>query len=122
MNLEIIREYALSKPFTDEALPFGEDTLVFRVMEKAFLLTGFNQENFSINLKAEPEYVIELRERYPSIRPGFHMNKKYWNTILVDELDNWKLLQTLIDHSYEQVVLGLAKYKQNLIKECLADK
>lgn len=122
MNLEIIREYALSKPFTDEALPFGEDTLVFRVMEKAFLLTGFNQENFSINLKAEPEYVIELRERYPSIRPGFHMNKKYWNTILVDELDNWKLLQSLIDHSYEQVVLGLAKYKQNLIKECLADK
>ena len=72
-----------------------------------------------LNLKADPEYVLELRERYPAILPGYHMNKKHWNSVNVDQLGDWKFIRHLIDHSYEQVVKGLPKYKQELIAERL---
>ena len=116
MNIEEIRAYCLAKPFSDEAFPFGESTMVFRVLEKMFVLYGLENIDPSINLKCDPEYAIELRERYPSITPGYHMSKKMWNTIYINELNNDLLLRRLIDHSFNEVVKGLPKYKQAFIK------
>lgn len=115
MNIEEIREYCLEKPFTTEGMPFGESTLVFSVMDKMFCLVNLNDPDIKINLKATPEYCIELREKYSAIVPGYHMNKAMWNTVSVFELNNNRLLRDLINHSYEQVILKLPKYKQNLI-------
>jgi predicted DNA-binding protein (MmcQ/YjbR family) len=99
MNIEILREYCLNKPDVTEGFPFGEDTLVFKVRGKMFAL--FNLEgDLTVNLKCDPVYAIELREKYPAVIPGYHMNKKYWNTVIIDgsipdsELFKW------IDLSY----------------------
>ncbi|HMT30146.1 MAG TPA: MmcQ/YjbR family DNA-binding protein [Bacteroidia bacterium] len=108
MNIEHLREYCLSKKGTTEAFPFDEDTLVFKVMGKMFCLTSLSEPD-SINLKCDPEKAIELREQYPCVQPGFHMNKKMWNTVIIDGSISKKLLQEWIDHSYEQVVAGLTK-------------
>ena len=83
MNIEDIREYCLSKPFTSEGFPFDETTLVIKVGSKVFFLTGLNNENLEFNVKCDPEKAIELRETYSSICAGFHMNKKtleYYNS------------------------------------------
>ncbi|MBL7923674.1 MAG: MmcQ/YjbR family DNA-binding protein [Bacteroidia bacterium] len=111
MYIDELREHCLSKPFTEECFPFDEDTLVFKVMGKMFALISISSPD-SVNLKCDPEYAAELRERYTSVRPGFHMNKKYWNTVdLHGEVDG-KTLRALIDHSYEEVMKGLpAKVK-----------
>lgn len=109
MDLETFRNYCLSKPGTSEEMPFDKDTLVFKVMGKMFALTGLEQEGLQVNLKCDPEWSIELRELYAEISPGYHMNKKHWNT--VDFSGNLKVstLKELIDHSYECVVNGLSK-------------
>ena len=109
MNLEQLREYCISKPFVEETTPFGPDTLVFKVMGKAFLLTGFENNPIQFNVKCDPEKAIELRERFPCVIPGFHMNKKHWNTIIVDGSVNNKLVKEWIDDSYQLVVAGLSK-------------
>lgn len=118
MNIESFREYCLSKPGVSESFPFGGDTLVFKVLNKMFALTGVDNEIFSVNLKCDPEKAIEHRETYTSVQPGYHMNKKYWNTIVFDsgELPE-KLLVELIDHSYNLVVNGLTKKEKELLKE-----
>ncbi len=108
MNLEIIREYCLAKKAVEEGLPFGEDVLVFKVMGKIFLLTSLDNP-ISINLKCEPDYAIELREKYEEVIPGFHMNKKMWNTVSINGSLHQKFILDLIDHSYNQVVLGFSK-------------
>jgi len=108
LNLEALREYCLSKPAVTEGLPFGEDTLVFKVGEKLFLLTSINLGN-QFNVKCEPELAIELRERHPEVTPGYHMNKKLWNTVKMDGNLTDKQLFEMIDHSYEQVLNGLPK-------------
>lgn len=117
MNVEEIREYCLAKPFTSEGLPFGESTLVIKVMDKMFILIPLDAPELKINLKANAEYSIELREQFPAIIPGYHMNKKLWNTISVEELNDGLFLKTLIDHSYEEVMKKLPKYKQDIIKQ-----
>ena len=115
MNLETLREYCLCKPGVTEDLPFGEDTLVFRVGEKLFLLTSISLGN-QFNVKCDPELAIELRERHPEITPGYHMNKKLWNTVKMDgNLPDQQLFE-LIDHSYEQVFKGLPKKIQENIE------
>ena len=82
MNVEELRTYCISKKGVTEEFPFDESTLVFKVMGKMFALTGLNDEEQTVNLKCEPEYAIELREEYSDdILPGYHMNKKYWNTV-----------------------------------------
>ncbi|MDJ1472265.1 MmcQ/YjbR family DNA-binding protein [Cytophagaceae bacterium DM2B3-1] len=112
MNLESFREYCLSKKGVTESLPFGEGTLVFKVMDKVFALTGFDSQPLSFNIKCDPEKAIELREQHSCVLPGYHMNKKHWNTIIADGSVKDQLLQEWIDHSYELVVKALTKAKK----------
>src|SRR4030095_5589196 len=110
MNIETLREYCLSKRDVEETLPFGPDTLVYKVNGKIFLLTGLDSEEFSFNVKCDPEKAIQLREEYPCVQPGYHMNKKHWNTIVVAGSVPIKQLTEWIDHSYE-LVAGTRKKK-----------
>jgi predicted DNA-binding protein (MmcQ/YjbR family) len=103
MNIENLREYCLSKPGVEETLPFGPDTLVYKVTDKVFLLTSLDEERLSFNVKCDPDRAIELREQYTCVQPGYHMNKKHWNTIIVDGSVPLKQLKEWIDHSYDLV-------------------
>jgi predicted DNA-binding protein (MmcQ/YjbR family) len=103
MNFETLREYCLSKPDVEEALPFGPDTLVFKVNSKVFLLVSLDEDPLRFNVKCDPERASELREQHAAVLPGYHMNKKHWNTIIVDGSVSNKLLKEWIDHSYELV-------------------
>ncbi len=103
MNIESLREYCLSKPDTEETLPFGPDTLVFKVHNKVFLLTGLDTEQLRFNVKCNPDKALELREEFPCVLPGWHMNKIHWNTIVVDGSVSTKQLKEWIDHSYDLV-------------------
>nr|WP_294793902.1 MmcQ/YjbR family DNA-binding protein [uncultured Mucilaginibacter sp.] len=111
MNIEELRNYCLTKPGVTEGFPFGEDTLVFKVGGKMFLLTGLSTAN-SFNVKCDPERAIELRELYPEVKPGYHMNKQLWNTVYMDGTLPDKLLLEMIDHSYSLVFAGLPKKNQ----------
>ena len=104
MDIEQLREYCLSKADTEEALPFGPDTLVYKVNNKAFLLTGLDSHPLRFNVKCDPDKAIELREEYPgTVLPGYHMNKKHWNTIVVNGTLSNKQMQGFIDDSYHLV-------------------
>jgi predicted DNA-binding protein (MmcQ/YjbR family) len=117
MNIETLRAYCLAKPAVEETLPFGPDTLVYKVAGKMFLLTSLDNDPLTFNVKCDPDLAIELRERYDAVQPGYHMNKKHWNTITVDGSVSAKLLKEWIDHSYELVVDSLpAKVKAELKK------
>jgi predicted DNA-binding protein (MmcQ/YjbR family) len=108
MNIEEFYAYCLEKKGVSEHFPFDEQTLVFKVGTKIFALTDVTSFR-SINLKCNPEKVIELREEYAAVQPGYHMNKKHWNTILLfSDLDD-QLLKELIDHSYNLVLNSLPK-------------
>lgn len=102
MNIETYRNFCLSLPNTTEDFPFGPDTIVFKTNGKIFTLAGIELFE-SINLKADPEEAIEQREQYPSVLPGYHMNKKHWNTILMDNSIPDKLIKEWIKKSYELV-------------------
>jgi predicted DNA-binding protein (MmcQ/YjbR family) len=102
MNIEILREYCLSKKDVTEDLPFGDDTLVFKRREKIFVLANLDGE-LSINLKCDPALAVELREKYASVIPGYHMNKKHWNTVFADGTIPDKEIFEWIDHSYDIV-------------------
>lgn len=104
MNIEELRDYALKKKDVTEGFPFGGDTLVFKVKEKIFLLTNIYFNPLQFNVKCEPELAVELREQYECVLPGYHMNKKHWNTIVVDGSLSTKQLQEFIDHSYKRVL------------------
>ncbi len=104
MNIEELREYCLSKPRSKETLPFGPDTLVYKVGGKAFLLVGLGNEDLRFNVKCDPGKALELREEFSCVLPGYHMNKKHWNTIVVDGSVSSKQLKEWIDWSYELVV------------------
>jgi predicted DNA-binding protein (MmcQ/YjbR family) len=108
MDVEKLREYCLSKTEVTESFPFDEETLVFKVSGKIFALVNLTGD-LSINLKCNPELAIELRERYSSVLPGYHMNKNHWNTVIIDDLVPDKLLKEWIDHSYWLVVSQLPK-------------
>jgi predicted DNA-binding protein (MmcQ/YjbR family) len=103
MDLEQLREYALSKPDVEETFPFEPDTLVYKIDGKMFLLTGFDSIPLQFNVKCDPDLALELREQYAAIIPGWHMNKKHWNTVIIDGSISNKRLQELIDHSYQLV-------------------
>ena len=102
LNIEELRDYCLLKPGATEGFPFGEDTLVFKVAGKIFLLIGLTEAN-RFNAKCDPELVIELRERFTEVQPGYHMNKKMWNTVYMDGTLTRRQLCDMIDHSFEQV-------------------
>ncbi|MCX6310214.1 MAG: MmcQ/YjbR family DNA-binding protein [Bacteroidetes bacterium] len=117
MNLEQIREYCISKKDVEETTPFGPDILVFKVKEKAFLLTGFDNDPVQFNVKCDPEIAIDLRERYDCVIPGYHMNKKHWNTIVMDGKVSPKLVKQWIDHSYDLILASMTKkVKVKLVK------
>ena len=116
MNLEELREYCISMKAVEETMPFGPDTIVYKVMGKAFLLTGFENNPVQFNVKCEPEKAIELREQYSCVLPGYHMNKKHWNTIIADGTATNKLLQQWITDSYNLVVEGLTKKEKEIWK------
>ena len=103
MDLEQLREYILSKPDVEETFPFGPDTLVYKINGKIFLLTGFENIPLQFNVKCDPDLALELREQYAAVIPGWHMNKKHWNTVIIDGSISNKRLQELIDHSYQLV-------------------
>lgn len=115
MDIESYRDYCLSKPGVTEDFPFDENTLVFKVLGKMFALAdvdGFT----SVNLKCDPELAIELRERYEGVvLPGYHQNKKHWNTILIDGSIAERLIKEWIDHSYDLVVEGLPKRSREVL-------
>lgn len=107
MNIELLREYCIGLPDVEECFPFGEETLVFKVRGKIFALANLDGEP-SVNLKCDPALATELRERYPAVTPGYHMNKKHWNTIKADGSVPDKEFFRWIDHSYE-IVAGSKK-------------
>mgnify|MGYP000946632906 CR=1 FL=1 len=117
MNIEEIRNYCLSKKGVSEDFPFDEETLVFKVQGKIFLLTNINNIEISVNLKCEPELAVELRERYESVQPGYHMNKKMWNTVKYNGEFSDKEFYNMIDHSYNEVVKGLTKKLRDALME-----
>ncbi|MGN6418601.1 MAG: MmcQ/YjbR family DNA-binding protein [Pseudobacter sp.] len=117
MNIDTLRAYCLAKPAVEETLPFGPDTLVFKVAGKVFLLTGLDSDPLSFNVKCDPDLAVELRERYDAVQPGYHMNKKHWNTITVDGSVSGKLLREWIDHSYDLVVNSLPTKLRSTIKK-----
>jgi predicted DNA-binding protein (MmcQ/YjbR family) len=103
MHIESLREYCLSKTGTEETFPFGPDTLVYKVNGKIYLLAGLDEQPARFNVKCDPDKAIELRDEYPAVLPGYHMNKKHWNTIILDGSITDRLLKEWIDHSYELV-------------------
>jgi predicted DNA-binding protein (MmcQ/YjbR family) len=115
MNIEDLREYCLRKPGVEESFPFGNETLVFKVGGKIFLLTGLAEGN-RFNAKCDPERAVELRERHPEVKPGYHMNKRHWNTVRMDGGLKSSEIREMIDHSYAIVVEGLQKKVREGIK------
>ena len=112
MNIEQFRNYCLSKKHVTESFPFDEVTLVFKVANKMFALTSLNSLPTAVNLKCNPEKALQLREEYSEIIEGYHMSKKHWNTISIEGNLSNKLIEELIDHSYNLVVSGLTKKLQ----------
>jgi len=109
MDIESFRDYCLKKPHATEGMPFGEDTLVFKVAGKMFALTSLDEIPATANLKCDPDLALELRDRYEQVRPGYHMNKKHWNTVEIDSGLPESELRKMIDHSYDLVAKSLSK-------------
>lgn len=126
MELEEIRQHCLLKPGVTEDFPFDESVLAFRVMGKIFLLTNIDAFPQSFNVKCEPELAVDLRDQYDAVQPGYHMNKKHWNTIMLDGTVEDALLIEWIDHSYARVAAGLTRAQRDQLKQqtqeaCLDD-
>ncbi len=109
----MLRDYCLSFDNVTEEFPFGNDTLVFKVSGKIFLLAGLDNTPLQFNVKCNPEKAIELREQYESILPGYHMNKKHWNTVILDGAIPPKIVKQMIRDSYDLVYASLPKSKRN---------
>lgn len=109
MDAVEFREYCLGKPSTTEGTPFGETVLVFKVAGKMFALMSLDELPATANLKCDPDLALELRDRYEQVRPGYHMNKRYWNTVEIDSGIPEAELRRMIDHSYDLVIKSLSK-------------
>lgn len=114
MNIEEAREACISIKGATESFPFGEDTLVFKVMDKMFAYMGLESRDGEIwlNMKCDPEKAIQLREQYSGVLPGYHSNKKYWNSIVIDSDVPDSIIVELIQHSVDEVIKKLPKSKQ----------
>jgi len=119
MNIEELRDYCISKPAVSESFPFDETTLVFKVAGKMFLLTDLTGP-LSMNVKNTPEKVLELREQYPCVRPGYHMNKIHWITVLIDGTLTDDLLKLWMDESYNLIVSGFSRKEKAVYAEMMA--
>jgi len=112
MNIETFREYCLSKSAATEDTPFGPDDIVFKVAGKMFAIAALMEVPPEVNLKCDPDLALELRDRYEQVRPGYHMNKKHWNTVVLDGVIPERELRKMIDDSYDLVVQSLPKSKR----------
>ena len=113
MDIEFFRVYCLAKKGVVACFPFDDKTLVFKVLDKMFALTNLERFPFGVNLKCDPKKALELRELYPeSIFPGYHMNKKHWNTIYFEAHHTDEFLKKAIDESYRLVVATFTKKRQ----------
>lgn len=118
MDVESLRNFCLSLNQTSEYFPFDEHTLAFKVIDKIYALTALNEEEFKVNLKCDPEYAEQLRDLYPeAVKPGFHMNKRHWNTVSFEKGLPEKLLEKLVRHSYDCVVAKLPQSQRKKILE-----
>ncbi|MCF6349813.1 MAG: MmcQ/YjbR family DNA-binding protein [Flavobacteriaceae bacterium] len=115
MNIEQFRNYCLTKKGVTECFPFDDKILVFKVLHKMFALTSLVSDEFSVNLKCNPEKAIELREQYENITAGYHMSKKHWNTVLVNQRISNVLFIELINHSYDLVIAKMTKKDRALL-------
>ena len=109
MDFETLRKYLLDKPGATEEFPFGPSAMVFKVKGKMFALIAVEKTPLRINLKCDPELALHLRAAYSAVQPGYHMNKKHWNTIIIDGSLPDEEIVTMIDDSYDLVVKGLGK-------------
>ena len=117
MNLEEFREYCLSKKATTEDFPFDEVTMCFKVAGKIFAITPLDEEDFRVNLKYMPDEIEELRASFPEVIPGWHMNKKHWNTVIFEGDMSDEELKNLIDISYDLVVRNLSRKDRQKLEE-----
>ena len=115
MNIESLRNYCLGKEDVTEEFPFGEDTLVYKVKGKIFAITSLNDSPLSVNLKMRPDLVPDWRERYSEVMPGYHMNKKHWNTVSLTGRLKPSQIREMIDHSYDLVAASLSKKEKEII-------
>jgi predicted DNA-binding protein (MmcQ/YjbR family) len=107
LTIDAVREYCLKKSENvTEGFPFGGEVLVFKIEQKIFLLLRLDVHPQTMNLKCDPERAIELRERYASVLPGYHMNKKHWNTVVLNGSIPPREIRAMIDHSYDLVSGG----------------
>ena len=113
MDLERFREYCLSEVAATESMPFGEGVLVFKVAGKIFALAALDEIPATVNLKCDPDLALALRDRYEQVQPGYHMNKKHWNTIEIDSGVPEAELRKMIEHSYDLVVHALPKAQRD---------
>jgi predicted DNA-binding protein (MmcQ/YjbR family) len=112
MDVTDFREYCLTKPRATEGTPFGETVLVFKIAGKIFALVSLDEVPATANLKCDPDLALELRDRYEQVGPGYHMNKKHWNTVEIDSGIPVNELRKMIDHSYELVAASLPKARR----------
>lgn len=117
MTIDAIRDYCLAKTGVSEGFPFGEQVLVFKVGSKMFALLNLVELPTSVNLKCDPARSVELRERYEAVRPGYHMNKTHWNTVLMDGSIPVGEVHEMIDHSYRLVARTLPRAERHMIFE-----
>src|SRR5690348_5645778 len=110
MDVVDFREYCLGKPNTTEGMPFGETVLVFKVAGKMFAVMSLDELPATANLQCNPDLALDLRDRYEQVRPGYHMNKKHWNTVAIDSGIPEAELRRMIDHSYDLVVQSVPKF------------
>lgn len=117
MDIEQFRAYCFTKKGVTEDFPFDEVTLCVRVAGKIFAITGLDNERFTVNLKCDPDYALELREQHPEVQPGWHMSKKHWNTVDFEGALDDRMLRHLLDHSYDMVVKSLTKAQRALLED-----
>ena len=122
MDAVEFREYSLTKPEATEGTPFGETVLVFKVAGKMFALMSLDEVPATANLKCDPDLALELRDRYEQVRPGYHMNKKHWNTVEIEGGIPETELRKMIDHSYDLVVRSLPRASRSTIPHAAAPR
>jgi predicted DNA-binding protein (MmcQ/YjbR family) len=115
VDIDSLRAYCLEKPGTAADFPFGDDVLALRVGKKIFALVALDGTSPRVNLKCDPFLAMELRERYRSVTPGYHMNKAHWNTVALGGDVPDRELNAMIDHSYEIVLKGLTCRERDAI-------
>ena len=113
MNLDVLRTNLLERPAVTEETPFGPDALVFKVFGKMFALIAWMETPLRITLKCDPVRALELRDQYAAVTPGYHMNKRHWNTVILDDTIEDDVLEQMISDSYDLVVRGLPKSRRD---------